>query len=158
MKTVQLSPPKDSNTILGQSHFIKTGEDLHEAIVNSVPNAKFGLAFCESSGPRLVTSSGNDDELKTAAEEQAMMIGAGHTFIVLLRNAYPINVLPRLREIPEVCTIYAATANPLQVLVAEREQGRGIIGVVDGSSPRGKETAKDVSDRKEFLRKTGYKL
>ena len=157
-KVVQLSTPKDSNTILGQSHFIKTVEDLHEAIVNSVPSARFGLAFCESSGPCLVRSSGNDEELKKAAEEQALKIGAGHSFIVLLKNAYPVNILPRLKEVPEVCNIYAATANPIQVLVAETDQGRGIIGVIDGSSPKGKETEKDVYDRKQFLRKIGYKL
>ncbi len=133
-------------------------EDLHEAIVNSVPGASFGLAFCESSGPCLVRSSGNDEELRSIAEEEALKIGAGHSFIILLKNAYPVNILPRLKEVPEVCNIYAATANPLQVLVAETEQGRGIIGVVDGSQPKGIETEKDVHDRKQFLRKIGYKL
>ena len=155
---VQLSPPKDTSVILGQSHFIKTVEDLHEVIVGSVPSADFGLAFCESSGPCLVRSSGNDLELKRFAEELALRIGAGHSFILLLRNAYPINVLPRLREVPEVCHIYAATANPLQVIVAQTDQGRGILGVVDGHSPKGIETERDVSERKQFLRKIGYKL
>jgi len=133
-------------------------EDLHEMIVGSVPGASFGLAFCEASGPCLVRSSGNDEELRRCAEEEALKIGAGHTFVILLRNAYPINILPHLKQVPEVCNIYAATANPLQVLVAETEQGRGIIGVVDGFLTRGIETEKDVSDRKQFLRKIGYKL
>jgi len=123
-----------------------------------VPGASFGLAFCEASGPCLVRSSGNDEELRRCAEEEALKIGAGHTFVILLRNAYPINILPHLKQVPEVCNIYAATANPLQVLVAETEQGRGIIGVVDGFLTRGIETEKDVSDRKQFLRKIGYKL
>lgn len=127
-------------------------------IVGSVPGASFGLAFCEASGPCLVRSSGNDEELRRYAEEEALKIGAGHTFVILLRNAYPINILPHLKQVPEVCNIYAATANPLQVLVAETEQGRGIIGVVDGFLTRGIETEKDVSDRKQFLRKIGYKL
>ncbi len=127
-------------------------------IVGSVPGAYFGLAFCEASGPCLVRSSGNDEELRRCAEEDALKIGAGHTFVILLRNAYPINILPHLKQVPEVCNIYAATANPLQVLVAETEQGRGIIGVVDGFLTRGIETEKDVSDRKQFLRKIGYKL
>jgi len=133
-------------------------EDLHEMIVGSVPGASFGLAFCEASGPCLVRSSGNDEELRRYAEEEALKIGAGHTFVILLRNAYPINILPHLKQVPEVCNIYAATANPLQVLVAETEQGRGIIGVVDGLLTRGIETERDVSDRKQFLRKIGYKL
>jgi len=127
-------------------------------IVGSVPGASFGLAFCEASGPCLVRSSGNDEELRRYAEEEALKIGAGHTFVILLRNAYPINILPHLKQVPEVCNIYAATANPLQVLVAETEQGRGIIGVVDGFLTRGIETERDVSDRKQFLRKIGYKL
>ncbi len=133
-------------------------EDLYEVIVGSVPGASFGLAFCEASGPCLVRSSGNDEELRKRAEEQALKIAAGHTFVILLRNAYPINILPRLKQVPEVCNVYAASANPLQVLVAETEQGRGIIGVVDGFSARGIETEKDVYDRKQFLRKIGYKL
>ncbi len=157
-KLVQLNPPPDANIILGQSHFIKTVEDLHEAIVNTVPNAMFGLAFCESSGPCLVRSSGNDRDLKKSAEELALRVGAGHSFILLLKNAYPINVLSRVRSIPEVVSIFAATSNPLQVIVAETEQGRGILGVIDGSPPKGIETENDVSERKQFLRRIGYKL
>ncbi len=126
--------------------------------MNSVPGASFGLAFCESSGPCLVRSSGNDPELKRSAEELAWKVGAGHSFIILMRNAFPINVLSQIREVPEVCNIYAATANPLQVVVAESEQGRGILGVIDGFSPKGKESEKDAAERKEFLRKIGYKL
>lgn len=133
-------------------------EDLHEAIVNTVPNASFGIAFCESSGPCLIRSSGNDEELRRSAQELAMRVGAGHSFVILLKNAYPINVLSRIRTVPEVVNIYAATANPLQVVVVESEQGRGILGVVDGSSPKGIETEKDVFERKQFLRKIGYKL
>jgi uncharacterized protein len=158
LKIIQLNPPSDTNAILGQSHFIKTVEDLHETIVSSVPGAKFGLAFCEASGPCLVRSSGNDDELRRSAEEHALRVGAGHTFLILLKNAYPINILPRIKEVPEICSIYAASANPLQVLVAETDQGRAIIGVVDGFASKGVEAEKDVQDRKQFLRKTGYKL
>jgi len=158
LKTVLLSPPTDSNAILGQSHFIKTVEDLYEVIVGTVPSAKFGLAFCEASGPCLVRSAGNDELLKKTAEDQALSIGAGHTFLILLKNAYPINILPRLKEVPEVCTIFAASANPLQVIVAETQQGKAIIGVVDGCATKGIETDKDVQERKQFLRKIGYKL
>lgn len=127
-------------------------------MVNSVPGASFGIAFCESSGPCLVRSTGSSEELKKSAEDLALQIGAGHSFIILLKNAYPINVLSKIREVPEVVNIYAATANPLQVIVAETEQGKGILGVIDGSSPTGRESAKDVVERKTFLRKTGYKL
>ncbi len=158
LRLVQLSLPKDSNIILGQSHFIKTVEDIHEAIVTSAPGARFGIAFCESSGPCLVRASGNDEELKRTAEELAMKIGAGHSFLVLLRKAFPINILRGIREVPEVCNVYAATANPLQVIVAESEQGRGILGVKDGLRPKGIESEKDVVERKQFLRNIGYKL
>ena len=158
LKIIQLNPPSDVNAILGQSHFIKTVEDLHETIVSSVPGAKFGLAFCEASGPCLVRSSGNDDELRRTAEEQALRVGTGHVFLILLKDAYPINILPRIKEVPEVCNIYAASANPLQVIVAETDQGRAIIGVVDGFASKGVEVEKDVHDRKQFLRKIGYKL
>ena len=158
LKTVQLNPPSDANAILGQSHFIKTVEDLHEAIVSSVPQARFGLAFCEASGPCLVRSSGNDDVLRRSAEEQALRVGAGHTFLILLKDAFPINILPRIKEVPEVCSIYAASANPLQVIVAETDQGSAVIGVVDGFASKGIEAEKDVHDRKQFLRKIGYKL
>jgi hypothetical protein len=157
-KLVHLSPPRDANIILGQSPFIKIVEDLHEAIVNTVPNASFGIAFCESSGPCLVRSSGNDEELRRLAQELSMQVGAGYSFLIILRNAHPINVLSRIRDVPEVVNIYAATANPLQVVVAESEQGRGILGVIDGSAPKGIEKEKDVSERKQFLRKIGYKL
>jgi len=157
-KVVRIDVPEGANVILGQSHFIKTVEDLHEAIVGGVPNAKFGVAFSESSGPCLVRVSGNDQELTSHAGKTALKIGAGHAFVVFLKDAYPINVLDKIRAVPEVCSIYAATANPIQVVVAETGQGRGILGVIDGSRPKDVETAKDVEDRKSLLRKIGYKL
>lgn len=156
-ETVKVMPPENCNLVLGQSHFIKTVEDLYEALVNAVPNIEFGLAFCESSGPCLVRANGNNDELRKKAAEIANTIGAGHSFLIFLRNAYPINVLDRIKAVPEVCNIYAATANPIEVIVAETAQGRGIMGVVDGSKPAGIENEKDVASRKEFLRKIGYK-
>jgi adenosine/AMP kinase len=146
------------NVILGMAHFIKTVEDLYEALVTSVPNLQFGLAFCESSGPCLVRSEGTDEALKTVAERSALALSCGHSFIIYLRNAYPINVLRRIRDVPEVCTVYAATANPLEVIVVETEQGRGVVGVVDGFKSAGLETAKDVDERKAFLRHIKYKL
>ena len=148
---------QDANIILGQAHFIKTAEDLHEALVNAVPNIKFGLAFCDSSGPCLVRTQGNDPELKSFAAQKALELACGHSFLIILRDAYPINVLDKIKAVPEVCNIHAATANPLEVIVAETEQGRGIVGVVDGFSSKGIETDSDVKDRKEFLRKIGYK-
>ena len=154
----QLPLPKDCNVILGQTHFIKTVEDLYEIMVTSVPGIKFGVAFCEASGPCLVRSEGNDPELKKLAEQSALSVGAGHTFIIYIRNAYPINLLNAIKNCPEVCRIFCATANPVQVLYVESEQGRGILGVIDGSSPQGVETETDISKRKEFLRKIGYKL
>ncbi len=157
-KTYRLPIPEGANVILGQTHFIKTAEDLYEALVNSVPNIKFGLAFCEASGPCLVRSEGNDPELKKQAENSALQIGAGHTFVIYIKNAFPINVLKAVKDCPEVCSIYCATANPVEVIIGETKQGRGILGVVDGSLPKGVETEKDVSNRKEFLRKIGYKL
>ena len=157
-RVVRIDIPEGANVILGQSHFIKTVEDLHEAIVCTVPNAKFGIAFNESSGPCLVRVSGNEQELSALAGKVAMELGAGHSFIIFLRDAYPINVLDRIKAVPEVCSIYAATANPLEVVVAETGQGRGILGVIDGSKPREIETPKDIEDRKDFLRKIGYKL
>ena len=157
IKSVKIEPG-DSQVILGQAHFIKSVEDLHEALVNSVPGIKFGLAFCESSGPCLVRHSGNDAELEKLAAGYAFNLSCGHSFIILIKEAYPINVLPRLREVPEVVNFFAATANPLTVLVAEDEQGRGILGVIDGLKSKGIETAKDIIERKEFLRKIGYKL
>lgn len=155
---VKIRRPEDTNIILGHSHFIKTAEDLYEAIVNSVPNIKFGLAFCEASGPCLIRSEGNDDKLQKLAEKNMMEIGAGHCFIVIIRDAYPINILSRVKEVAEVCTIYCATANPVEVIVAETRQGRGIIAVVDGFPPKGIEKDGDKKKRKEFLRNIGYKL
>jgi adenosine/AMP kinase len=157
-KVVKIEAPKDCNVILGMAHFIKTVEDLYEALVNSVPNIKFGIGFCESSGPCLVRHEGNDEELRRLAAEKAFELACGHSFVIFIRNAYPINVLGKIKEVPEVCTIYAATANPLQVIVAETEQGRGIVGVIDGLKSKGIEKEEDIRARKEFLRKIGYKL
>ncbi|MCI0532283.1 MAG: adenosine-specific kinase [candidate division Zixibacteria bacterium] len=157
IKLYQLTLPRDSNVILGQSHFIKTAEDLYEILIGSAPGIKFGLAFCEASGPRLVRSEGNDEELKKQAEESALALGAGHSFIIYLRNAFPINVLNAVKNCPEVCRIFCASANPVQVLYVQSEQGRGIIGVIDGGSPVGVETEKDRAHRIEFLQKIGYK-
>jgi adenosine/AMP kinase len=158
LKTVKIEMPENCNLVLGTAHFIKTVEDIYEALVNAVPGIKFGIGFCEASGPCLVRSEGNDEELKSLATNQASKLGCGHSFIVFLKNAYPINVLDKIKHVPEVCTIHAATANPLEVIVAESEQGRGIMGVIDGFKTRGTETEKDVAERKEFLRKIGYKL
>jgi adenosine/AMP kinase len=158
LKTVKVDVPQDCNVILGMSHFIKTVEDLYEALVDAVPNIRFGIGFCESSGPCLVRHEGNDEELRQLAARKALELSCGHSFIVFLKNAYPINVLDKLKKVSEVCTIYAATANPLEVIVVQTEQGRGIIGVVDGSASKGIETPVDVEKRKEFLRKMGYKL
>jgi len=158
LKTVKIEMPKECSVILGTAHFIKTVEDIYEALVNAVPNIKFGIGFCESSGPCLVRSEGNDKELKNLAINQALKLGCGHCFIIFLKNAYPINVLDKIKQVPEVCTIHAATANILEVIVAETEQGRGILGVIDGFKTKGIETEKDVTERKEFLRKIGYKL
>ena len=157
-KIVKVDPPQGCNVILGMAHFIKTAEDLYEALVNSVPDIAFGVGFCESSGPCLVRSEGNDDELRRLAAEKALEIGCGHSFLIFLRNAYPLNVLDKIKKVPEVCTVYAATANPLQVIVAETEQGRGIVGVVDGQKSKGIESDADVLERRQFLRKIGYKL
>jgi adenosine/AMP kinase len=155
---VQIENPDGLNLILGQSHFVKTVEDIHEAIVNGVPGAKFGLAFCESSGLALVRSSGTDDGLKGLAERNALAIGAGHCFIVFLRDAYPVNVLNAIKMVPEVANIYCASANAVQVVLAESEQGRGILGVIDGIRTRGIEDADGVAWRTGFLREIGYKL
>jgi len=157
-KIVKVEPPTNSNVILGMAHFIKTAEDLYEALVNSVPAIKFGLGFCESSGPCLVRHEGNDEELRQLAAEKAFEIGCGHCFIIYLKNAYPINVLDRVKAVPEVCTIFAATANPLDIVVAETEQGKGIMGVIDGFRTRGIENSENMAERKSFLRKIGYKL
>lgn len=158
IKTVKIQPPPECNVILGMAHFIKTAEDLYEALVNSVPNIKFGLGFCESSGPCLVRHEGNDEELRRLAAEKAFEIACGHSFLIFIKNAYPLNVLDKIKKAPEVCTVYAATANPLEVIVAETEQGRAIIGVVDGYKSKGIETDKDIAERRVFLRKIGYKL
>jgi adenosine/AMP kinase len=155
---VQVQTPESINVILGQAHFIKTVEDLHEALVTAVPGIKFGLAFCEASEPRLVRWSGTDQELIQLARTYAKNIGAGHSFLVLLKNCYPVNVLPAIRQVPEVCQIYCATANPVEVILAETEQGRGILGVVDGLSPKGIEAEADIVERKALLRRFGYKL
>jgi adenosine/AMP kinase len=158
LKIVKIEMPEECNLILGTAHFIKTVEDLYEALVNAVPAIKFGIGFCESSGPRLVRSEGNEEELKKLATNQALKLGCGHCFVIFLKNAYPINVLDKVKQVPEVCTIHAATANPLEVIVAETEQGRGILGVIDGFKTKGIEAEKDIAERKDFLRKIGYKL
>ncbi len=157
-KTVRIDAPEGGNIVLGMAHFIKTVEDIHEALVNAVPNIRFGIGFCESSGPCLVRHEGNDEELRQLAAKKAFEISCGHSFIIFLKNAFPINVLDKVKNVPEVCMIYAATANPLEVIIAQTNQGRGIIGVVDGSPSKGIETEPDIKQRKEFLRKIGYKL
>ena len=157
LKTVRLEIPTDGNIIVGQSHFIKTVEDLYEAIVNTAPHMKFGIAFNESSGDCLIRVDGNDPELEASATENAQAVAAGHTFYIAMRNGYPISVLNRIREIPELCTIYCATANPVEVIVAQSEQGRGVLGAIDGSSPKGVEDESGVERRHGFLRKIGYK-
>ncbi|HTU34500.1 MAG TPA: adenosine-specific kinase [Candidatus Acidoferrum sp.] len=158
MRTVRMEIPSDANLILGQAHFIKTAEDLYEAVVNTVPHAKFAVAFCEASGPCLIRVEANDDELRRSAIANAQAIGAGHAFVVLVRQAYPINLLSRIRECFEVCSIYCATANPVEVLVAQTDQGRAILGVVDGCAPKGVETEEDAKKRRQFVRTIGYKL
>ncbi len=157
-KTVKIEVPEGCNVILGMSHFIKTVEDLYEALVNAVPNVKFGIGFCESSGSCLIRHEGSDDGLRQLAADKAYELACGHSFVIFLENAYPINVLDKIKDVPEVCTIYAATANPLEVVIAETEQGRGVVGVVDGLKSKGIETEEDVKKRREFLRKIGYKL
>ena len=156
--TVEIKKPEDVNVILGQSHFIKTINDVYEALIGSSPYLRFGIAFCESSGPRLVRRAGNDEGLISLAVTNATAIGAGHSFIVFLREGFPVNVLNQLKQVPEVCRIYCATANPVEVIVVQTERGRGIAGVVDGESPRGVETEDDVVARHDLLRKIGYKL
>ena len=158
IKTVRIEKPEDMNFILGQSHFIKTVEDLHEAIVTTAPHLKFGLAFCESSGPSLVRYSGNDDELVEIAKRNALALAAGHAFIIFLKDGFPVNILNAVKAVPEVCRVFCATANPVEVVVAETEQGRGILGVVDGLKSKGIESENDIRWRKDFLRKIGYKL
>ena len=157
-KIVKIEKPAEANIIIGQAHFIKTLEDIYEAMVNSVPGIKFGIGFCESSGACLVRSEGTDPELKALAEKNALSIGAGHIFVVLMRDAYPINVLRAIKDVPEVCSIYCATANPVEIIIAETEQGRGVLGVIDGARPRGVEGQSDIKWRKDLLRKIGYKI
>ena len=157
LTVVKMETPNGSNLILGQSHFIKTVEDIYEALTTSTPKIRFGLAFCESSGDRLVRVEGNDEKLKEVAANNAIKLGCGHSFNIVLMEAFPINVLNQLKIVPEVCTIYAATANPLEVIVAETTQGRGILGVIDGHSPLGIEDEKGVIWRKDILKKFGYK-
>jgi len=157
LETVSIDKPEEMNLILGQAHFIKTVEDLYEALVSTVPGIKFGLAFCESSGPCLVRCEGTDDELVDLARRNALKIGAGHSFIIFMKDAYPINVMRAIRDVPEVCGIFCATANPVEVVVLETAQGRAILGVVDGYRTRGVEAEEHKRERKDFLRRIGYK-
>jgi len=157
LSIVPIAKPDDVNLVLGQSHFIKTVEDVYEALAGSSPQLRFGLAFCESSGPCLVRRAGNDHELVDLAVQNALTVGAGHSFVVFLREGFPVNVLNALKQVPEVCRVYCATANPVEVVIAETALGRAILGVVDGSSPKGVETEDDVSARKALLRQLGYK-
>ena len=158
LRVIKINKPQEVNLILGQSHFIKTVEDLYEVLITASSGIKFGLAFCESSGACRVRSEGNDPELKKLAQDNALQIGAGHSFIIFLRNAYPINVLNAVKNVPEVCQIFCASANPVEVIVAQTDLGRGILGVIDGSLPQGVESEDDIVWRKDFLRKIGYKL
>ncbi len=157
LSLVEIEKPEDLNLVLGQAHFIKTVDDLHEALAGSSPHLRFGAAFCESSGPRLIRRSGNDEELVELAVRNLLAIGAGHAFLVFLRDGFPVNVLNQLKNVPEVCRIYCATANPVQVILASTDQGRAILGVVDGSTPLGVEGEGDVAARRELLRTLGYK-
>ncbi len=155
---VKVTMPPDSNVIIGQTHFIKSVEDIYEAMINAAPNIKFGCAFCEASQQCLVRVEGNDDDLKSAAAENAMNIGAGHAFVILMKEGYPINVLGAIKNVPEVCSIFCATANEVDVIIAGNERGRGIIGVIDGEKPKGIESEEHREERKKFLRNIGYKL
>ena len=157
-KSYKIDPPSETQIILAQSHFIKTVEDVHECMVNCVPNIRFGIGFCEASGPCLVRHSGNDTELESLAIRYANEIGCGHLLVLVINKAFPINVLPRLKDVPEIANIYCATANPLEVIIMETEQGRGILGVVDGFKPKGIEKDQEEKERKQFLRNIGYKL
>lgn len=158
LKTIKMEFPEDANIIIGQTHFIKTTEDLYEVMVNAVPGVKFGLAFNEASGPCLIRAEGNDQELKSLAIKNVKVIGAGHIFVIILKDAFPVNILNSIKNCPEICTIFCATANHTEVIIAQTDLGRGVLGVIDGSPPKGVETDKDIQDRKEFLRKIGYKL
>ncbi len=158
LKTVRISKPDDVNFILGQSHFIKTVEDLHEAIVTTAPRMRFGVAFCESSGAALIRLTGTDDEMIALARENALALAAGHSFIIFMRDGFPVNILNAIKAIPEVCGIYCATANPAEVILAESGEGRGILGVIDGVASKGVEGPDGVQWRRDFLRQIGYKL
>ena len=158
LKTVKMVFPEEANIIIGQTHFIKTAEDLYEVMISAVPGIKFGLAFNEASGPCLVRAEGNDSELKALAIKNVKAIGAGHVFVIILKDAFPINVLNAIKNCPEICSIFCATANEVEVVIAQTDLGRGLLGVIDGYSPKGVETDKDVQERKEFLRMIGYKL
>ncbi len=158
IEVVEVKIPEGCNAVFGITHFIKSVEDIYEAVVNTVPGAKFGLAFMEASGECLVRHEGTDPELRRQAAETIYKIGCGHTFLLFIKGFYPINIMQRLKDVPEVCTILAATANPLQIIVAETEQGRGVLGVVDGFKPKGIEDEKHIEERKQFLRRIGYKL
>lgn len=158
LQLVDLTVPAESNLILGQSHFIKTVEDLYEVMVNASAQIQFGLAFCEASGPCLIRAAGNNEALQQAAVDNAKAVAAGHSFVILMQQGFPVNVLNALKQCPEVCHIFCATANPVQAIVATSDQGRGILGVIDGAPPKGVEGPEDVADRQQFLRKIGYKL
>lgn len=158
IKVIKIEKPDEMNFILGHSHFIKTVEDLYEAMIGSMPNIKFGIGFCESSGPCLVRYEGNDEKLIELAKNNALNIGAGHSFIIFMENAYPVNVLNAIKNVPEVCRIFCATANKTEVVIGETEKGRAILGVIDGSKSKGIESEEDIKFRKELLRKIGYKL
>ncbi len=158
IKIIPIEKPVDMNIILGQAHFIKTVEDLHEAIVTAAPHMKFGLAFAESSGPALVRFSGNDDSLIAVARSNILAVGAGHSFLIAMSEGFPVNILNTVKNVPEVCRVFCATANPVEVVVAETASGRGILGVIDGVRPKGIEGAEDIAARKSFLRKIGYKF
>ena len=157
LKTVKMEFPGDTNIIIGQTHFIKTAEDLYEVMITTVPGVKFGLAFNEASGPCLVRAEGNDSELKALAIKNVKAIGAGHVFVIVLKDAFPINVLNAIKNCPEICSIFCATANEVEVIIAETDLGKGVLGVIDGNPPKGVETDEDVQERKEFLRMIGYK-
>jgi adenosine/AMP kinase len=158
LSAVRIEKPEETNFILGQSHFIKTVEDIHEAIVNTAPQMKFGIAFCESSGPALVRFSGNNDALIELAKKNALNIAAGHSFIIFMDNGFPVNILNAIKAVPEVCRVFCATANPVEVIVVETQTGRGIMGVIDGAKTKGIESEADIQWRKDFLRKIGYKF
>jgi len=158
LKTIQIEKPADMNFILGQAHFIKTVEDLYEAIVQTVPSMKSGIGFCESSGPALVRYAGNDQKLIEIAQKNALALACGHAFIIFMEGGFPVNILNTIKNVSEVCQIFCATANPVEVIIAESEQGRGILGVIDGVKTKGLETQADIKWRKELLRKIGYKL